>query len=66
LLVALAAVMAGDPKRRWERRWRVFQERALTLAVPRWIRRSGRNGPFNREQEAERRRRQIVAGILKV
>jgi len=33
---------------------------------PWWMRHGGRSGPFNREHEAERRRRQIARGMLKV
>ena len=63
MLAALGAMLSLDEESRGRRMSRVHWGPPL---LPRWMRRSGRSGPFNREHEAERRRRQIACGMLKV
>jgi hypothetical protein len=62
-LTALAALMVSDPALRHGAAARRLMR---PPRLPRWVSHSGRSGPFNRQREEARRRRQIERGILKV
>lgn len=62
LLAGVLALLASEPGLR---RPEAFRRLMRPPRAPRWMRRSGSLGPFNREREAERRRRQMAAGMLK-
>jgi hypothetical protein len=63
LLAGLAVLLALDPASRRER----LRNRPWTPPqLPRWMRRMGKPGPYNKDRECARRRRQIAKGMLKV
>lgn len=62
-MARVMAMLALDPETRARRTRQYAKTKSL---APRWSRVFSRPGPFNRDQEAERRRRQIAKGMLKV
>jgi hypothetical protein len=64
-LAALLAALSGmDPK---DRPWHLLRHRTSSgPRLPRRLLRTGRPGPYNKDQECARRRRQIAKGMLKV